>query len=170
MPRSLGFRTAALDPSLNPATLTLLFDHVEMMQGIRQRGESETFAIAAQHPRFSVDRVARRKLSRRFAKSLALVELWLLGYAVRPGLFKSDGKNGRDTDGTLNRALNDFASDREVQRRDGKKRVFGFWFFVEARALQEGEDEDQRTALLTSKWVEVQVGATRSYAIWAVTA
>ena len=25
-------------------------------------------------------------------------------------------------------------------------------------------------ALLTSKWVEVQVGATRSYAIWAVTA
>ena len=26
------------------------------------------------------------------------------------------------------------------------------------------------TALLTSKWVEVQVGATRSYAIWAVTA
>ena len=26
------------------------------------------------------------------------------------------------------------------------------------------------SALLTSKWVEVQVGATRSYAIWAVTA
>ena len=25
-------------------------------------------------------------------------------------------------------------------------------------------------ALLTSKWVEVQIGATRSYAIWAVTA
>ena len=31
--------------------------------------------------------------------------------------------------------------------------------------------EGQKTlALLTSKWVEVQVGATRSYAIWAVTA
>ena len=28
----------------------------------------------------------------------------------------------------------------------------------------------QDLALLTSKWVEVQVGATRSYAIWAVTA
>ena len=28
----------------------------------------------------------------------------------------------------------------------------------------------QCLALLTSKWVEVQVGATRSYAIWAVTA
>ena len=28
----------------------------------------------------------------------------------------------------------------------------------------------KRLALLTSKWVEVQVGATRSYAIWAVTA
>ena len=27
-----------------------------------------------------------------------------------------------------------------------------------------------KKALLTSKWVEVQVGATRSYAIWAVTA
>ena len=30
--------------------------------------------------------------------------------------------------------------------------------------------EEIITALLTSKWVEVQVGATRSYAIWAVTA
>ena len=30
--------------------------------------------------------------------------------------------------------------------------------------------EAQILALLTSKWVEVQVGATRSYAIWAVTA
>ena len=29
---------------------------------------------------------------------------------------------------------------------------------------------DKKLALLTSKWVEVQVGATRSYAIWAVTA
>ena len=28
----------------------------------------------------------------------------------------------------------------------------------------------ENEALLTSKWVEVQVGATRSYAIWAVTA
>ena len=32
-----------------------------------------------------------------------------------------------------------------------------------------GKTVDKR-ALLTSKWVEVQVGATRSYAIWAVTA
>ena len=30
--------------------------------------------------------------------------------------------------------------------------------------------EPKEGALLTSKWVEVQVGATRSYAIWAVTA
>ena len=30
--------------------------------------------------------------------------------------------------------------------------------------------EVEKRALLTSKWVEVQVGATRSYAIWAVTA
>ena len=29
---------------------------------------------------------------------------------------------------------------------------------------------ENNRALLTSKWVEVQVGATRSYAIWAVTA
>ena len=31
-------------------------------------------------------------------------------------------------------------------------------------------DGMKKVALLTSKWVEVQVGATRSYAIWAVTA
>ena len=30
--------------------------------------------------------------------------------------------------------------------------------------------DNEIAALLTSKWVEVQVGATRSYAIWAVTA
>ena len=138
----LGFRTTPLDPSLNIATLTLLFDHVAMVQGIRQRGESEMLAIAAQHPRFPLERVARQKLSGRFAKSLALVELWLLGYAVRPGLFKPDGKHGRDADGTLNRALNDFAADFEVRRRDGKKRAFGFWFFVAVRALQEGDEDE----------------------------
>ena len=33
-----------------------------------------------------------------------------------------------------------------------------------------GERGEIKLALLTSKWVEVQVGATRSYAIWAVTA
>ena len=32
------------------------------------------------------------------------------------------------------------------------------------------ERAEEHLALLTSKWVEVQVGATRSYAIWAVTA
>ena len=32
------------------------------------------------------------------------------------------------------------------------------------------DEEQTLVALLTSKWVEVQVGATRSYAIWAVTA
>ena len=36
----------------------------------------------------------------------------------------------------------------------------------EAPAAKQGD----YPALLTSKWVEVQVGATRSYAIWAVTA
>ena len=118
------------------------------MQGMpASRGESETFAIVpAQHPSaFRSTEVARRKLSRRFAKSLSPWSSGFWGTRSRPGLPSSpDGKNGRkDTDGTLNRALNDFASDRSRSNvcRDGKKRVFdGSGVFVEARALQEGED------------------------------
>ena len=42
------------------------------------------------------------------------------------------------------------------------------WVYESLRARDGSAVE--LVALLTSKWVEVQVGATRSYAIWAVTA
>ena len=50
-----------------------------------------------------------------------------------------------------------------VGRRDDQIKSAGF-------RISPTEVEEVIWALLTSKWVEVQVGATRSYAIWAVTA
>ena len=137
----LGLSAAPLDATLDVPTLTLLFDHHRLLRGLRPHPGGKGFAVAADHPRFPIDRTRRHRLCLRFIKNLAVVEVWLLGYAVRPGNFKPDASHGREADDSLNGALTEFARDRAIERPGGKKPSLGMWFFEEVQRVEAQGDE-----------------------------
>ena len=120
-------------------TMALLFSHTRMIEALTVKGEG--FKVFSAHPDFEIEAASARKLLNAFIGNLALVELWLLGYDVRPGTFRIDGPHARERSETLHKALNRFAIDRDMPQANKRSIAAGAWFFDEARRILNGDAE-----------------------------
>lgn len=127
----LGLTSDQLQAGLNESLLSLLFDQDALTGGLHFHGSG--FRIFDQHPGFRASQDSDSKLVHLFIKNLAKVELWLLGYGVRPGNFKPEGHAGRDNEEGLHSALKEFCRDRNLDSRfTGNNDIsLSSWFFAE---------------------------------------
>ena len=136
-----GLADDPLQPTLNEQLLSLLFAHRGLIAGIQNPG-GRGIALYATHPDLPLARTRLKRLRRRFLGNLIAVELWLLGYEVRPGNFNPEGPNGREVGGGVHGALKQFASDRDKANRYKRSVELNAWFFDEAGVLQETPVDD----------------------------
>ncbi|MDT8399192.1 MAG: peptidoglycan-binding domain-containing protein [Pseudomonadales bacterium] len=137
----LGFARGLLTPGFNAAVLALLFDHNRLVQSMPVAGDG--FRLLPPHPQLPLRDRAARTLVKGFISNLALVELWLLGYDVRPGNFSAEGPHGEEGQGSLFSALDKFARDRRLDVVNNHSIMLGAWFFREVHTIQqEGSTED----------------------------
>lgn len=127
------------ETGFNEPLLRLLFSHEELTKRIKWKDDG--YQVFSAHPRLPIDETTASKLSKRFVGNLALVELWLLGYDVRPGNFKPDSAHSREGDGTLHAALDRFAKDRNLKGVNTDQIKVGQWFFDEARRIRDQSPE-----------------------------
>ena len=129
----LGLAEADLEPDFSAATLTCLFDQAALVTGLTPEGNR--FRIFSQHHAFPRPDKDNARLLKQFIGNLAITELWLLGYAVRPGNFKADGAAGRDHDGSLYSAIRDFCRDHGLEKlfRHKQDITLGYWLFEEIK-------------------------------------
>jgi len=124
-------------PGFNVALLQLLFSHNSLIRRIQWKDDG--YRVFSGHPDLPLQQTAASKLTKRFVGNLALVELWLLGYEVRPGNFKPDGAHSRERDGTLHAALDKFARDRKLPQANADQIKVAKWFFEEANAIGDAD-------------------------------
>jgi hypothetical protein len=119
-------------------TVELLLHHDEQVQRLLP-GPTGGFKISDRASELGLDAREIKSLVSGFVRNLALVELWLLGYPVRPGQFRPEGADHRSGDDSLAKALKKFVSDRGLRARFSSKNkiVIGPWFFEEAKKVQQ---------------------------------
>ncbi|WP_102795601.1 peptidoglycan-binding protein [Bowmanella denitrificans] len=122
-----------LDSGWNRPLLRLLFAHQELIALLPFDGEG--FRLSGGHPLLPMAAPQAKALRRRFVGNLALVELWLMGYPVRPGNFKADGPHDGHAKGTLYWALKQFAKDRQLPIANTHAIQLGAWFFHKSRQI-----------------------------------
>ncbi|MBF8269666.1 MAG: hypothetical protein HW386_1375 [Gammaproteobacteria bacterium] len=129
----LGLAEADLEPDFSATTLTCLFDQESLVTGLTPEGNR--FRIFKQHHFFPCPDKDNARLLKQFISNLAITELWLLGYAVRPGNFKAEGAAGRDQDGSLYSAIRDFCRDHDLESMFRHKQdiTLGYWLFEEIK-------------------------------------
>lgn len=144
----LGLTSDHLQVSLSDSVLRLLFDQDALTGGLRFHGAS--FRIFEQHPDFPSTKSSNRKIVHLFIKNLANVELWLLGYAARPGNFKPEGPGGRDSEQGLHSALKEFCRDRNLDSRITGNNDIGLsaWFFAELGKINAEQNVSQDDEIL----------------------
>lgn len=129
-----------LVPGFNEALLKLLFSHEGLTRRIQWAGDG--YRVFSGHPDLPVNETTASKLTKGFVGNMALVELWLLGYEVRPGKFAPDSAHHRDRDGTLHAALDKFSRDRQLPNANTDQIKVGKWFFDEAHAIGDTDPSD----------------------------
>ena len=128
----------------NAAILELLFDHNSLVSNLQgaQVGDKDGYLTFPEHPGLRLTKHARSALIDQFISGLALVELWLLGYGVRPGAINGEGPFGNERFESLHHALKTFIKDRDLKVANPRKIKLTMWFFTEAQALQRASLHD----------------------------
>lgn len=144
----LGLSDKPLVADIDTDTARLLLHHDELVQRL-QTGAEGGFRLGPHAAATGLSNSAIKSLVSNFIKNLALVELWLLGYPVRPGQFKPDGADLRFGDDTLAKAMKKFCTDRGLKDRIKTLRrvAVGPWFFEEARKVQREADACEQADL-----------------------
>jgi hypothetical protein len=152
-------------------TVELLLHHDGQIQKL-QPGATGGFKISSDAGETGLDNRAIKSLVSRFVKNLTLVELWLLGYPVRPGQFRPEGSDHRLGDDSMVKALKKFVGDRGLSSKFSSRNhvVIGPWFFQEiekvhreaAAAQHEDLDEDVLVHMETNRKFQRSLASTYS--------
>jgi hypothetical protein len=138
-------RLLRLDPvsgQLDRQTVDALFDHDQAVQRLREEKHSLTLA----HPAGSSgpSRSRNRKLVKKFVNAIGRIELWLIGYLVRP----RDGMAVRDaTNRNLPMAMKAFWRDQPEDVRPARERrgdLNGLFFDRVQAVMQADESDDEK--------------------------
>ena len=129
----LRLADAELSPGWNDPVLSLLFSHEKLLD--RLASGAESIEVYPQHSGLALTSRKIARLTRNFIGNLALVELWLLGYDVRPGNFRVDGAHGREGGGSYRAAMQKFIKDRDLKSKVYRSVDGIVWFFREARNI-----------------------------------
>lgn len=138
----LGITKEPLSPDLNNTLIHILFDHNGLVRSMPKEGDIIRYKPPPKTLPLS-DR-EQKKLVTCFLEKLITVEIWLLGYEVRPGNIKTGTVHSREQTGTLKYALGKFASDRNLKRAD-KSPLHCTWFFREVEKMQSQSVEADET-------------------------
>jgi hypothetical protein len=143
----LGYVEAPLSATLDSQLIALLFDHKKLLHSLPVAGNK--LDIKNQHPDYPLEEKKRLRLLKHFTDKLALVELWLLGYDVRPGNIMFDLDNLNQQYDSLKGALKKYARERHIDSSIRKASHFHAWFFADAQNL-EPDSADANDDLLAS--------------------